>query len=159
MKHYYKLLALILLLSMASCDSKSESVEIDKSAINEEVQARYDVFVALLKSGSTVGVGDFYSDDSRFYWVEDGQVQYPNKTTLMASMNGLFDSVKSMEMRLLGKRVEVFNKHSAMLYVEYEQDMVLTSGFEFSINGAMTAQMQKEEGVWRFLIGHSSTKK
>jgi hypothetical protein len=158
MKHLLSCALFICFIVIFSCTQKEEE-KIDKDQIAKEVISRYEGFVALLKSGTTEGVENFYSDDNGFYWVEDGQIQYPNKTALLASMDVLFDQVKSMDMRLIGKRVEVFNNNTAMLYVEYEQDMVLTSGFEFSINGAMTAQMQKEKGVWRFLIGHSSTKK
>lgn len=145
-------------MSLMSCGTESTEI-LDKIALTKEVEVRFGAFVNHMNSLETEQLKDFYSDDPRFYWVEDGQVQYANKTTLSASLEGLVGSLKSSDMKVLGTKVEVFGNESAMIYAEYEQAVMMESGFGFDINGAMTVLLQKEAGIWRFLIGHSSTKK
>lgn len=131
----------------------------DNDKVKTEIEDRFEAFVTDMNTLSVEELRDFYSDDARFYWVEDGQIQYSNKQVLFQSLTGLLQSLKSSNMKMLKLKVEVLDAESAILYAEYEQAMALKSGFTFDINGAMTVLLQKEEGVWRFLTGHSSSKK
>lgn len=149
---------MLLLTVLASCGPKATS-DFDKKALTNEIQQRFDAFVGNMNSLDGQALLDFYSDDERFYWVEDGKVQYANKEALAASLNGLVGMLSSSNMNVLETRVEVMGESNALFYAEYEQALTMSSGGGFEINGAMTILMQKEEGVWRFLIGHSSTKK
>lgn len=152
-------LPLLCLICLAACTEGGASEMVNKTKVTAEVQARLEAFVTALNSGDAAGLPDFYSKKERFYWVEDGQITYPDHATLAASLEGLFTSLESAEMRVLERRVEVLAHNKASIYSEYEQDLKMKSGFAFSINGAMTALMEKEDGVWRYVIGHSSTKK
>jgi ketosteroid isomerase-like protein len=102
----------------------------------------------------------FYSKSENFYWIEDGNISYPDYAAVVRALGGLFYSIESAEMRVLDKKIEILSENRAYVFLEYEQDMRLKTGFEFSINGAMTAVMEKEEdGAWRYIHGHTSTKK
>ncbi len=158
MKRIARLVTALLILGVTACN-KSSNVSLEKQALAEEISTRFDAFVNHMNALEAEELKDFYSDDPRFYWVEDGQVQYANKVTLVASLDGLVDMLASSDMKVLKTKVDVLSESSAMLYAAYEQAMTMTAGGGFDINGAMTVQLQKEEGIWRFLIGHSSTKK
>ncbi|MBO3698173.1 DUF4440 domain-containing protein [Roseivirga sp. E12] len=158
MKYIKTSLLLLLIMALASCGPKAIS-DFDTEALTNEIQQRFDAFVGNMNSLDGQALSDFYSDDERFYWVEDGKVQYANKEALAASLNGLVGMLSSSKMDVLETRVEVTGKSTALFYAEYEQALTMSSGGGFEINGAMTILMQKEEGVWRFLVGHSSTKK
>jgi ketosteroid isomerase-like protein len=133
--------------------------KVDEVAVEAEVSERLEGFVAALNAGNTKELLDYYSRSPRFYWVEDGQVTYPDYATLAGSLEGLYASLQSAEMSVLERRIDVLDAQSAMIYTEYEQDLTMKGGYGFSINGAMTVLMEKEEGTWRYIIGHSSTKK
>ncbi|OEK00181.1 hypothetical protein BFP97_01025 [Roseivirga sp. 4D4] len=151
-------LLMVLMIAITSCASKAPSY-FDKDALANEIQQRFNAFVTGMNKLDGEALLDFYSNDERFYWVEDGKIQYANKEALAASLNGLVGMLSSSNMNVLKTRVEVTSETTALCYAEYEQAMVMSSGGGFDINGAMTILMQKEAGVWRFLIGHSSTKK
>lgn len=151
-------LVLILVVTLMSCNTEGTE-SIDKTALTEEIKNRLDAFVGHNNNLEVESLKDFYSNDERFYWVEDGQVQYPNKKVLLASLEGLVGMISDSDMRILNTKIQVMNATSAMIFLEYEQAMTMSSGGGFDINGAMTVLMQKEAGIWRFLIGHSSTKK
>lgn len=132
---------------------------IDKEGITLEISTVFSSFVSAMNSLSTDQLKNFYSNDSRFFWTEDGQIQYPDKASLTASLGGLMQSLKSTDLKVLELKIEVLDQKSAMLFAEYEQTLTMQSNFGFEINGAMTVLLQKEEGDWKFLIGHSSTQK
>jgi hypothetical protein len=155
-----KVLLLLLCFSwFSACTEGGASEMVNKAKVTEEVEARLDAFVNALNSGDATGLPDYYSQSERFYWVEDGQITYPDHATLAASLQGLYTSLESAQMRVLERRIEVLNHHRVNIYTEYEQDLKMKSGYAFSINGAMTVLLEMEEGVWRYIIGHSSTKK
>ncbi|GAB5528194.1 MAG: hypothetical protein Roseis2KO_60660 [Roseivirga sp.] len=155
-----KILVLLLcLIGLSACTKGDASEEVDKAGVTKEVEARLKAFATAINAGDVAVLPNFYSQSERFYWVEDGKVTYPDHATLAASLEGLLTSLESTEMRVLSSRVEVLANNRASIYSEYEQDLKMKGGYEFSINGAMTVLMEKEEGVWRYVIGHSSTKK
>lgn len=149
---------LLLIFFVISCTANVPDTP-DEEQIKKEIQGRYDDFVGHMNRLEIQALTDFYSNDDRFYWVEDGKIQYATKEALTASLKGLVDMLSSSKMDLFSTRIEVTNESSALLYAEYEQRLTMSSGMGFDINGAMTILMQKEDGIWRFLIGHSSTKK
>lgn len=149
---------LLAAISLVSCSSEYEA-SYDVVQLTKEIEARMDAFVDNNNRLQGELLKDFYSNDERLYWVEDGKVQYPNKEVLTASLEGLVGMISTSDMKILNQRIQVMSSASAMVFLEYEQAMTMTSGGGFNIDGAMTVLLQKEEGVWRFLIGHSSTKK
>lgn len=158
MKSIIRTLFVLAFAGFASCNSNG-TVSYDKAGLTKEIESRMDAFVSHNNKLEAESLKDFYSDDEKFYWVEDGQVQYANKDILVASLEGLVGMVSSVDMKILNRRIQLLSATSAMVFLEYEQAMAMSSGGGFSIDGAMTVLLQKEDGVWRFLIGHSSTKK
>lgn len=68
-------------------------------------------------------------------------------------------TVKNVNLKVSRTDIEVINSNNVMLYAEYKEDIVLNSGFEFTLDGAMSILMVPEDGIWKFLMGHSSIKK
>lgn len=157
MKNLITTILLLIFIGLISCNSDESAY--NEAELVEEIEQRIDAFIELNNKLEGVALKSFYSDDERFYWVEDGKVQYPNKEVLVASLEGLVGMISNIDMKMLNRRVQVMNATSAMIFLEYEQAMTMSSGGGFNIDGAMTVLLQKEDGVWRFLIGHSSTKK
>lgn len=158
MKNLLTSILLLIFIGFTSCNS-GDKVSYNEPELIIEIENRMDAFVGHNNKLEAEALKGFYSDDERFYWVEDGQVQYPNKEVLITSLEGLVGMVSTVDMKILNRRIQVLSANSAMIFLEYEQAMNMSSGGGFNIDGAMTVMLQKEEGVWRFLMGHSSTKK
>ena len=105
------------------------------------------------------GADSFFSSDNRFYWVEDGVMQYPNRDALLSGIEEFYPSVEMINLQPSKTDIEILNSQTATIYVEYKQEIKLKSGYAFTLDGAMTIVMIPEDGSWKFLIGHSSVKK
>lgn len=158
MNIFIKSSALLIIVSLAGCSSSTEK-SIDKEGIADEIATSFSSFVGAMNRLSIDELKEFYSDDPRFYWTEGGRIQYADKASLTASLDGLVQSLKSSDLKILQTKIEVLDEKSVILFAEYEQALVMQSDFGFVIDGAMTVLLQKKEGQWKFLIGHSSTKK
>ena len=144
---------------LASCSQiEQELNDSEIAAVEKEVLSAFAIFESSLVAGDLDAIAKYYSDDFRFYWVENGQVAYPTGASARAAISNFYPSLKRMEFKSLDKKVTPLQKTMAMLFVEYEQTLVFPSDEEVNINGAMTILMKKLNDRWEFVIGHSSGK-
>ena len=155
----YNYLVTILLILFLSCSERTNKDATDIASINEEVLAVFNSYVNQVNTKGINGIEFYFSQDERFYWVEDGVIQYPNREALIRAIEAFYPTVKTIDLKVLRTDVEVVDSKNAALYVEYKQDVLLNSGFQFTLDGAMTILVTREDGTWKFLIGHSSIKK
>lgn len=134
--------------------AQSEIIKIEK-----EVLSSFEKFENSLVDGELETISKYYSNDSRFYWVENGAIAYPTGASARKSIENFYPSLKEMKFNSLAKKVTPISNSSAMLFVEYEQILILPSDQQIEINGAMTIFMEKKDSDWEFIIGHSSGKR
>ncbi|PIW02777.1 MAG: hypothetical protein COW40_18280 [Cytophagales bacterium CG17_big_fil_post_rev_8_21_14_2_50_40_13] len=142
-----------------SCSEEKKKDSIDVNAITKEVTEVFDDYVNQVNSKGINGVDFYFSKDSRFYWIEDGIKQYPNRDSLLNAIEAFYPTVKTINLKASKVDVEVLDSNTVMLYVEYVEDISLNAGYAFTLDGAMTILTVKEDSSWKFLIGHSSIKK
>ncbi len=158
-KSVLNLLIVICSIVIFSCNQNNNELtkqEIDK--IEEEVLLSYESFENSLSHGDLETISNYYSDDSRFYWVENGAITYPTGASAREAIKSFYPSLKKLTFTSLDKKVTPISSSSAMLFVEYEQVLIFPSDQKIEINGAMTIYMEKKESSWEFIIGHSSGK-
>lgn len=131
----------------------------NETEVKEEVLSMFDEYQKYVNTKGLIGVEQFFSEDERFYWVEDGTIQYPNRAALLKGIKDFAPIVKKVHLEVIDKQVSFITDNTVSLFVEYKQDLTLESGYAFTLDGAMTILMSKEKGGWKFLIGHSSIKK
>lgn len=158
MKSINYLLILLMIVSF-SCSEEKRNESIDVSAITTEVKKVFDAYVNHVNSKGINGVDSYFSKDSRFYWIEDGIKQYPNRESLLKAIEAFYPTVKNINLKSSKVDIDVLDPNSVMLYVEYIEDISLNSGYEFTLDGAMTILTIREDNSWKFLMGHSSIKK
>ncbi|MGB5819006.1 MAG: hypothetical protein WBG90_05935 [Saonia sp.] len=158
MKAYNSLIILLITFSF-SCSEKSKDDAADLTAIATEVEAVFGTYVNHVNTKGIKGVDSYFSKDDRFYWIEDGVMQYPNRESLLKGIEEFYPTVKSVYLKASKTDVEVLDSNNVMLYVAYKEDISLHSGYEFTLDGAMSILMIPEDNSWKFLIGHSSIKK
>ena len=150
---------LILIFLLFSCSEDRNQTAIDEDAISIEVEEVFNDYVTHVNTKGINGVETYFSKDERFYWIEDGVVQYPNRKAMVDAIESFYPTVKTVSLKAPKIEVDVLNSNTTMLYVEYVEDILLNSGYEFTLDGAMTILAAREEGTWKFLMGHSSIKK
>ncbi len=153
-----KYLVILISCFMLSCSEKNQAI--DSEVIINEVETMFKAYINQVNTKGLKGVDYYFSKDDRFHWIEDGVMQYPNHKALVEGIEAFYPSVKSVFFNASKKDITVLESDLVSVYVEYKQDLVLTSGYNFTLDGAMTILTVKEDdGSWKFLIGHSSIKK
>ena len=157
MKNLSKLfLSLLLLVITSSCSNHKSFKPVN---IQEEVSNTFNNYVEHVNSKGLKGVESYFADDSTFYWVEDGLIQYPSWDSLASSIEQFYPSVSSVSMNISDTKIHVIDHNHAMLFTSFKEDLRMESGFAFTLDGALTILLRKEEDGWKFLSGHSSIKK
>lgn len=150
------ILLVIFSLFISSC---TDQVAVDTNSVRQEVQTMFDAYVQEVNEQGIERIHRYFSDAEEFYWVEDGALQYPDKATLIEGVQAFYPSISSVELQVSKSNISVIDNHLATLYVQYTQEVKLKSGFQFTLDGAMTILTRKEGEFWRFFQGHSSIKK
>ena len=157
MNHLRTLINLLILLFLASCNGEKQKVNTE--VIEKEVVDFFNTYVEHVNTNGLLGADQYFSDSDQFYWVEDGVIQYPNHDALKEGIKSFAPTVRSVELNVLDKKVNVINASNAMLFLEYSQHLELNNDYKFSLNGAMTILVNKSNNQWKLSIGHSSIKK
>lgn len=151
---------LILLLALSfSCSEWQKDDSSDPIEITKEVESSFESYVNHVNTKGIKGVDSYFSKDDRFYWIEDGVMQYPDRESLLKGIHEFHPTVKNVNLKVSKTDIEVIDSNNVMLYVEYKEDISLNSGYKFTLDGAMSILMIPEDGIWKFLMGHSSIKK
>lgn len=150
-------LSLTIIVFLNSCGKKT--IAVDEQLIKQEVNEMFDAYTNYVNTKGLKGVDFYFSKDKRFYWIEDGLMQYPDREALLESIRTFHTSVTSINLEIFKKDITILTDDKAALYVEYKEDIVLDSGYIVKLDGAMTILTIREADSWKFLIGHSSIKK
>ena len=141
------------------CFSCTEKHKINVVKTSTEVEAMVKEYTNHVNNSGLKGVEKYFSQDERFYWVEDGIMQYPNWESLLEGIEAFYPTVKHVTLKVFETDVKVINANTVSLFIQYKEDIELNSGFKFTLDGAMTIVTVKENDSWKFLNGHSSIKK
>jgi len=156
--HYYSFISILLTL-LVSCDSKNTLTSAEEEAIIYEVDEMFENYARQVNEIGLKGIDAYFSKDKRFYWVEDGVVQYPDREALVAGIEEFYPAVKNVKLEVFKKDITIIDHNTVSLYVAYKEDIVLRSGYTVKLDGSMTIITIREDNTWKFLIGHSSVKK
>lgn len=131
----------------------------DAEHIKKEVGQLLTDYVKDINAGGLKNAASYFSEDKRFYWVEDGTVQYPDRAALVKGIEAFAPAVNSVNMQVSDARTDVIDAQHAMLFVQYREDILLRSNYTVKLDGAMTILVERKNNSWKFLCGHSSVKK
>lgn len=149
----------IAILGLWACPSPPQEVLADADSTKVAVQEVFDQYITQLKEQNLSNLDRFFSDDARFYWVEDGQIQYPSPESLIASLSHFLPSLERIDLQVSKSKVDVLGGETALLYAEYTQSVRMKNGLSLEMEGAFSIVLIREAGNWKFLVGHSSTQK
>tara|TARA_A100000171_G_scaffold566_1_gene779 strand:+ start:3534 stop:4019 length:486 start_codon:yes stop_codon:yes gene_type:complete len=154
MKNLKYSIILLSIFVIGCTDSNSDAY--DSGQIASEVEAVFKAYVDHVNTAGLASVDTFFIDDERFYWVEDGIIQYPDKASLISGLKEFIPQVTSIEMEIMSTKTHVISDEHASFFVRFKEEIALNSGYSFTLDGAITILFEKQGSTWKFLNGHSS---
>lgn len=131
--------------------------EARRAAITDSVRATLDGFAAAMEVGDWERLVEFYADDPRFRWLEDGQVTYDSKAAIVTSLGDVGGSYTHGTLEYSDIEITPLAPGLAAFTAGFEQRLVGSDGGGFSFSGVMGATLVHGPDGWKFLTGHTST--
>ena len=98
----------------------------------------------------------FYAEDPRFRWIEDGEVRYTSKAQLAKVLVGFGASVRSLELSFFDPVITPLAPGVAAVTTRFAQKLTDSSGAMQGFSGAMSMSVVHADSGWRFLVGQTS---
>lgn len=131
----------------------------DDSTAAREARGAFSRYTEAFNGGRDADAIAFYSDDSRFHWVEDGRQAYTSAAMIRESIAGVRKLFPTMVFEPGDVRTTVFGRDAVQLTVPFTQRLVDGGGVESRFEGTMTLSLTKASGSWRALSGHTSIRR
>jgi len=131
--------------------------EARRGAIADSVRATIDDFVSTVEAGEWGELAEFYADDPRFRWMEDGRVTYDSQEAIVASLVEVGSSFTHGSLEYSDVEFTALAPGLAAFSARFEQRLVDGDGGGFSFSGVLGATLVHEPNGWKFLLGHTST--
>lgn len=131
----------------------------DDSAAAREARAAFARYTEAFNAGRDLDATAFYSDDSRFHWVEDGRLAYTSAAMIRESVAQVRKLFPTMAFDPGDVRTTVFGRDAVQLTVPFSQRLVDGGGVESRFEGSMTLSLTKSSGSWRAIAGHTSLRR
>ncbi|MEL6919313.1 MAG: hypothetical protein AAFO99_16495, partial [Bacteroidota bacterium] len=100
-------LSIILLMACSHTNDIIPPSEIAR--IETEVAMVYENFEKGLRQGKLDKISKLYSQDARFYWVENGVVAYPDGASARRALQEFYPYLQQMEFNTIEKKITVLN--------------------------------------------------
>ncbi len=151
-RNHASLLVLTVLLSACS----EQGIPFDPEAVSSDVLATLSEYASAANSGDLDAALDYYIQDSRFRWAEDGAVQYSSFADLEAAIRRFADFGK-ISTEYVDPFVNALTRDHAQLFTSYKTTVGDTDAGGFSYSGLVTMNLVRTETGWKILAGHTST--
>jgi hypothetical protein len=131
----------------------------DDSTAAREARSAFSRYTEAFNGGRDADAIAFYSDDSRFHWIEDGRLAYTSAAMIRESITGVRKLFPTMVFEPGEVRTTVFGRDAVQLTVPFAQRLVDGGGVESRFEGTMTLSLTKASGSWRAISGHTSIRR
>lgn len=141
----------------AAADSvRAQSAE--SRAVRDSVQSLLTQFTDRMNEGDLEGAGKLYSDDSSFFWIENGAYRYQKVSDIRASLLTL-KNVPQIKMSLYETHIDVLSPTMASVRTEFSQGLLSEVGKGDTYGGYMTILIVREPDGWKMRNGHTSSRR
>lgn len=139
----------------SASDARSESPSATElQAMNEDVRAMLDEWVAAFESRDAAAVRAVLADSETFVWLEDGAVRYPTRESVVAALES-FPPGLSATYELRDVQLVPLGATRAWLSMgtstEIRQNDDVVSSFE-----GVVSMLVEYDGRWRIAAAHTS---
>lgn len=147
---------LILFLSMFSSLAAQEKIKpAPADNFKVEINKFLDEWNTAIAKGDAAAIKSAYIADARFQWFEDGVLTYRSSNEIVARLSQ-FPKETTIDTKLSDIDVRLLSDKLAYGSASYATKLVMpTEPFEF--HGVFTMLLERENGRWKFVSGHTST--
>ena len=128
-------------------------------AARSEVHQAFNEFSESVKRNDWGRAAAFYSDDPEFSWVEDGHERYTSAAQVAASLKTLAGYGAAVEIAYAPPKIRMLDSRTARIVSDFSMTIGDPNSGGFSTSGAFTGGMVRQDAGWRFVAGHSSTRR
>lgn len=128
------------------------------AAIHDSVAALLSDFTGKMNAKDMEGVGKLYSNDSSFYWVEGGLLQYRSVDEVRESLLTL-RSIPEIKLEYYETHIDVLAPTVATVRTEFSQTFMRGVGKGDTYGGYITMTVVREPDGWKLRNGHTSSVK
>lgn len=129
-----------------------------KLAIRDTIEAMLKDFTARMNSGDMDGVGEYYSNDTSFYWIEGGSLRYRTAKAVREGLQSL-KNIPEIELTYYETKVDVLSPTIANVRTEFSQTFKTGTGKGDTYGGYLTFTVVREAEGWRMRHGHTSSRR
>lgn len=152
-----KLTALVVAALASSCGGESELSMSERQRVVDEVTAFATTYGAALESGDEDAVRRVLVTDGRFGWFEDGAKTYADVDAVVQSLENLKNAGMVLRTEYSDVDVLALTRDHAHLSAAFQTHGTMTHGAEFAFDGTVTMLVERTDGAWRVVFGHTST--
>ncbi len=127
-------------------------------AVRDTIEALLKDFTTKMNTGDIDGVGEFYSGDSSFYWIENGSLRYRSANEVRESLQSL-RNIPEIELTYYETKVDVLSPTIANVRTEFSQTFKTGTGKGDTYGGYLTMTIVREPVGWRLRHGHTSSRR
>ena len=128
-------------------------------AIETEVRGFLDQYSEAVGDGRWEDVVAMYADDPGFSWAEDGRIAYRSTAEIREAFEGLRTQFTSASTEFVDPKIVVLGPDVAHVTASVRQRFTVSEGDDFSFDALVTAVVVREQSGWRFIAGHTSTRR
>lgn len=143
-----------LLMLSAACTSLDPGPSSGVDTANE-VASFLDAYLTAINTRDFDVIGRAYVDDGRLVWIEDGEVRYRSADAVLASL-GAFPEGSAIRTELSDLVVVPLGVAGAHAWATFSTT-VGTGPSSFSFGGAISFVLEREDGLWKLVGGHTSS--
>lgn len=121
-----------------------------------ELGAFLDRWVAAFGAADPDEIRAVCSSAPEFAWYEDGELRYPSVDRILAALAALPDGMR-FETTYSDVRTRFLREDVATVGARFVSDA--HGPFELHLEGAVTFVAAREDGDWRIVLGHTSTRR
>lgn len=128
------------------------------AAIRDSIATMLNEFTGKMNAKDMEGVGKLYSDDSSFYWVEGGLLQYRRAADVREALLTL-RSIPEIKLVYYETHIDVLAPTVATVRTEFSQTFMRGVGKGDTYGGYITMTVVREPDGWKLRNGHTSSLK
>lgn len=133
--------------------------EAHRSALADSARVVLLTYVDRVNAGDWEAVKRFYAHDPSFRWLEDGGIAYESAHEVAAAFDSLAPALADLRVDVADVHVVPLAPGVAEVDATYEQLLRFQDGTEVPLAGAISMILVRSADGWRFLVGHSSTRR
>ncbi|MGQ0542894.1 MAG: YybH family protein [Blastocatellia bacterium] len=140
-------------ISSISAQEKSKPVPADNLKV--EITAFLDKWNIAIANSDLAAIRSAYVSDARFQWFQEGVLKYRSSSEIV-EQRSKYPKETAIVTKLSDIEVRLLNDQLAYGSVAFKTKLSMpTDSFEFS--GMFTMLLEKTDGHWKFVSGHTST--